>query len=63
MLGPRVVEHRTLLRPLRWRPHSTGADSGSQIPMPEMVTTKPYDWTYTTTYAGSLDDAGSGNAQ
>ncbi|KAI9457015.1 type 2A phosphatase activator TIP41 [Lactarius psammicola] len=25
--------------------------------------TKPYDWTYTTTYAGSLDDAGSGNAQ
>jgi hypothetical protein len=40
---------------------STGADS--QIPMPEVVTTKPYDWTYTTTYAGSLDDPGSGNVQ
>jgi hypothetical protein len=31
--------------------------------MPQTVTTKPYDWTYTTTYAGSLEDAGSGNAQ
>ena len=39
----------------------TGVDS--QIPMPQMIATKPYDWTYTTTYAGSLDDAGSGNAQ
>ena len=33
------------------------------MPMPEMVTTKPYDWTYTVTYAGSSDDAESGNAQ
>ncbi len=39
----------------------TGPDS--QIPLPQMVATKPYDWTYTTTYAGSLDDAGSSNAQ
>ena len=31
--------------------------------MPKMVETKPYDWTYTTTYGGSLDDAGLGNAQ
>jgi type 2A phosphatase activator TIP41 len=31
--------------------------------MPEMVTTKAYDWTYTMTYAGSLDGTGSGNAQ
>ena len=31
--------------------------------MPQTVATKPYDWTYTTTYAGSLDDAGSGNHQ
>lgn len=31
--------------------------------MPQTVTTKPYDWTYTTTYAGSLDDPGSRNAQ
>ena len=31
--------------------------------MPAMVATKPYDWTYTTTYGGSLDDAGSNNAQ
>jgi type 2A phosphatase activator TIP41 len=39
----------------------TGADS--QIPLPQTVATKPYDWTYTTTYAGSLDDSGPGNAQ
>lgn len=39
----------------------TGADV--QIPLPQMVTTKPYDWTCTTTYASSLDDAGSSNAQ
>ena len=31
--------------------------------MPKMVETKPYDWTYTTTYGGSLDDVGLGNAQ
>lgn len=31
--------------------------------MPQTVTTKPYDWTYTTTYAGTLEDEGSGNAQ
>jgi type 2A phosphatase activator TIP41 len=30
--------------------------------MPQTLTTKPYDWTYTTTYAGSLDAAGSRNA-
>lgn len=34
----------------------------SRIPLPQTVATKPYDWTYTTTYAGSLDDTGSGNA-
>ena len=39
----------------------TGA--GSQLPMPQTVPTKPYDWTYTTTYAGSLDDASSESAQ
>jgi hypothetical protein len=39
----------------------TGPDS--QIPLPQTVATKPYDWTYTTTYAGSVDDAGSGNVQ
>ncbi|KAH8984243.1 type 2A phosphatase activator TIP41 [Lactarius akahatsu] len=44
-----------------WLKSRTGADS--QIPLPQMVATKPYDWTYTTTYAGSLDDAGSRNAQ
>jgi type 2A phosphatase activator TIP41 len=39
----------------------TGANS--QIPLPQTVATKPYDWTYTTTYAGtSSDDAGPGNA-
>jgi type 2A phosphatase activator TIP41 len=31
--------------------------------LPQTVATKPYDWTYTTTYTGSPDDAGSGNAQ
>ncbi len=40
---------------------STGPDS--QIPLPQTIATKPYDWTYTTTYAGSSDDTGSGNAQ
>lgn len=44
-----------------WLKSRTGADS--QIPLPQMVATKSYDWTYTTTYAGSLDDAGSGNAR
>lgn len=39
----------------------TGPDS--QIPMPQTVATKPYDWTYTTTYAGSLEDPGSGNTE
>jgi type 2A phosphatase activator TIP41 len=39
----------------------TGANS--QIPMPQTIATKPYDWTYTTTYAGSPDDAGAGSAQ
>jgi len=39
----------------------TGPDS--QIPLPQTVAMKPYDWTYTTTYAGSSDDAGSGNVQ
>ncbi len=39
----------------------TGADS--QIPLPQTVATKLYDWTYTTTYAGSLDNAGPGDAQ
>jgi hypothetical protein len=48
----------TLLIPALER---TGPDS--QIPLPQTVATKPYDWTYTTTYAGSLDDAGSGNVQ
>jgi type 2A phosphatase activator TIP41 len=38
----------------------TGADS--RIPLPQTVAMKPYDWTYTTTYAGSLDDTGPGNA-
>jgi TIP41-like family len=38
----------------------TGADS--QISLPHTIAMKPYDWTYTTTYAGSLDDAGPGNA-
>ncbi|KAF7302043.1 hypothetical protein MIND_00770700 [Mycena indigotica] len=27
-------------------------DSSSTLPMPKTVPTKPYDWTYTTTYAG-----------
>ena len=31
--------------------------------MPMMITTKPYDWAYATTYANSSDDAGSGNAR
>ncbi|KAF8494219.1 type 2A phosphatase activator TIP41 [Russula emetica] len=44
-----------------WLKSRTGPDS--QIPLPQTVATKPYDWTYTTTYAGSLEDAGSGNAQ
>lgn len=42
-------------------PERTGPDS--EIPMPQTVATKPYDWTYPTTYAGSLEDAGSGDAQ
>lgn len=56
----RVAQHFliTLLIPALER---TGPDS--QIPLPQTVATKPYDWTYTTTYAGSLDEAGSGNAQ
>ena len=33
------------------------------MPMPEAIETKPYDWTYTTTYAGSLDDPGSNNVR
>ncbi|KAI9457299.1 type 2A phosphatase activator TIP41 [Russula earlei] len=44
-----------------WLKSRTGADS--QMPMPQTVETKPYDWTYTTTYAGSLDDAGSSTVQ
>jgi type 2A phosphatase activator TIP41 len=47
--------------PTHTLPHRTSADSG--IPMPQTLTTKPYDWTYTTTYAGSIDAAGSRNAQ
>jgi len=27
-------------------------DSSSSLPMPKTVATKPYDWTYTTTYIG-----------
>ena len=27
-------------------------DPSSSLPMPETVATKPYDWTYTTTYTG-----------
>jgi type 2A phosphatase activator TIP41 len=34
----------------------------SRLPLPQTVATKPYDWTYTTTYAGSSDDAGPGSA-
>ena len=41
--------------------HRTGPDS--QIPLLQTVATKPYDWTYTTTYSGSLDDTGPGGAQ
>ncbi|KAH8118670.1 type 2A phosphatase activator TIP41 [Phellopilus nigrolimitatus] len=33
-------------------------EPGSALPMPKTVPTKPYDWTYTTVYAGAaLDDA------
>ncbi|KAI0258487.1 type 2A phosphatase activator TIP41 [Gloeopeniophorella convolvens] len=44
-----------------WLKSRTGADS--QIPMPKTVETKSYDWTYTTTYAGTLHEAGSDNAE
>ncbi|KAI0290080.1 type 2A phosphatase activator TIP41 [Multifurca ochricompacta] len=44
-----------------WLKSRTSPDS--QIPMPQTVSTKPYDWTFTTTYAGSLENAGSSNAQ
>ncbi|KAI0941365.1 hypothetical protein AcV7_002963 [Taiwanofungus camphoratus] len=33
-----------------WMKSRTGPSS--QLPMPETVPTKPYDWTYTTTYSG-----------
>ncbi|KAF5321921.1 hypothetical protein D9619_000569 [Psilocybe cf. subviscida] len=36
-----------------------GTDSSSSLPMPKTVPTKPYDWTYTTTYAGHEGDDGS----
>ena len=64
--GSKVGEHSICLAQRSHYPslfliERTGPDS--QIPMPQTVATKPYDWTYTTTYAGSLDDAGSGNVQ
>lgn len=31
---------------------SRRTEPNSQLPMPKTVPTKPYDWTYTTTYAG-----------
>lgn len=31
---------------------SYSTDPNSEIPMPETTATKPYDWTYTTAYAG-----------
>ncbi|KAF9534135.1 TIP41-like family-domain-containing protein [Crepidotus variabilis] len=34
----------------KWLQSRTG--EGSMMPMPEVVATKPYDWTYTTTYTG-----------
>ncbi|KIL70307.1 hypothetical protein M378DRAFT_7190 [Amanita muscaria Koide BX008] len=38
-------------------------DPSSQLPMPKTVVTKPYDWTYTSTYKGrEVDDAGTESA-
>ncbi|KAF8914254.1 type 2A phosphatase activator TIP41 [Gymnopilus junonius] len=34
-------------------------DPNSSLPMPDFVSTKPYDWTYTTTYSGHDDSATS----
>ncbi|EGO02100.1 hypothetical protein SERLA73DRAFT_86268 [Serpula lacrymans var. lacrymans S7.3] len=34
-------------------------DPGSNLPMPKTVPTKPYDWTYTTTYAGHYPASGT----
>ena len=43
--------------------HDTSADfrtdPNSQLPLPKTVPTKPYDWTYTTTYAGHSEGASS----
>lgn len=30
----------------------TRTDPGTKLPLPKTVDAKPYDWTYTTTYAG-----------
>lgn len=34
----------------------TRTDPDSSVPLPETVQAKPYDWTYSTTYAGEADD-------
>ncbi|KAH9020041.1 hypothetical protein EDB85DRAFT_2006410 [Lactarius pseudohatsudake] len=51
-LGSRVGEYRTRigLYAHMYLSRRTGADL--QIPLLQMVATKPYDWTYSTTYAG-----------
>ncbi|KAH9039550.1 hypothetical protein EDB85DRAFT_1928741, partial [Lactarius pseudohatsudake] len=56
MLGSRVGEYRTRtgLYAHMYLSRRTRADS--QIPLLQMVATKPYDWTYSTTYAGTTRD-------
>lgn len=37
---------------LRFPLTSSSTEPGTELPMPQTVPTKPYDWTYTTIYAG-----------
>ena len=55
-VGPLLlIYHRTYL----FNVASHRTDPHSLIPMPKTVPTKPYDWTYTTTYPGHLFQSGT----
>lgn len=45
----------TVLFPVEYNLIRSSTGPTSQVPMPKVVPTKPYDWTYTTTYIGHED--------